>query len=102
MDSVSPSFDLETLRRRVGHGDGAALGEVFSRFQDRLLLLVRLRIARRLQSRLDAADVLQEVYFEAARRLEAYLQKPDMPLYLWLRFLTLQQLLILHRRYAGT
>jgi RNA polymerase sigma-70 factor (ECF subfamily) len=56
---------------------------------------------RRLQGRVDASDVIQEAYLEAAQRFADYCQKPDMPFFLWLRFLTAQQLLILHRRHLG-
>jgi len=63
--------------------------------------MVRLRLDRRLQGRLDPSDVLQEAYLDFARRLPDYVQKPDMPFYLWLRFLTGQRLIDLHRQHLG-
>jgi RNA polymerase sigma-70 factor, ECF subfamily len=104
MDRNKPDSEseLQELLLRAGQGDATVLGELFSRFRDRLQRLVRLRFDRRLQGKFDFSDVLQDVYVEAAQRFNDYLQKPDLPLYLWLRFLTLQRLLILHRRHAGT
>jgi RNA polymerase sigma-70 factor (ECF subfamily) len=46
--------------------------------------------------------VLQDTFLEATQRLPDYLRRPDMPFYLWLRFLAGQRLLIAHRRHLGT
>jgi RNA polymerase sigma-70 factor (ECF subfamily) len=82
-------------------GDQPALAELFTRSRDRLRSLVRLRLDRRLQGRIDASDVLQEAFVDAARRLAEYADDPAMPPYLWLRFLTVQRLMALHRRHLG-
>jgi RNA polymerase sigma-70 factor (ECF subfamily) len=63
--------------------------------------MIALRMDRRLQGRLDASDVLQEAYLEAARRLPDYAREPGMPFFLWLRFLTGQKLVELHRHHLG-
>jgi RNA polymerase sigma-70 factor (ECF subfamily) len=63
--------------------------------------MVRLRMDRRLQGRVDASDVLQEAWLDAARRLPEYAQEPQMPPFLWLRFLAMQRLLALHRFHLG-
>ena len=62
--------------------------------------MVRLRIDRRLQGRIDAADVVQEAFLEASRRLSEYDQE-SMPFFLWLRLITGQRLMALHRRHLG-
>ena len=64
--------------------------------------MVRLRLDRRLQGRLDPADVLQEAYLDLTRRLPDYLAHPTLPFYLWLRLLTGQKLVDLHRQHLGT
>src|SRR2546423_7000619 len=91
-DSTSPADDL--LGRAHG-GDPQALGGLFELYRERLRLLVRLRLDRRLQGRIDPSDVIQDAYLEAADRFPDYLHQPDMPFFLWLRFLTAQRLLIL-------
>lgn len=64
--------------------------------------MVRLRMDPRLQGRVDAADVLQEAYIECAKRFGEYQKSSSMPLYLWVRFLTFQKLIDLHRHHLGT
>jgi RNA polymerase sigma-70 factor (ECF subfamily) len=69
--------------------------------RQRLRRMIALRLDQRLQGRIDASDVIQEAYLEASTRLEEYLRQPTMPFYLWLRFLTGQKLLELHRHHLG-
>lgn len=89
------------LLQRVHGGDQNALAELFDRYRERLRRMVRLRLDRRLQGRVDPSDVLQEAYLDVARRAPEYAADPAMPLYLWLRFLTGQRLLALHRHHLG-
>jgi RNA polymerase sigma-70 factor (ECF subfamily) len=95
------SDEAEDLLRRASQGDHQALGELLSRYRDRLRLMVRLRLDRRLQGRIDSSDVIQEAYLEAAERFEDYVRNQPMPFFLWLRFLTAQKLLVLHRQHLG-
>ena len=64
--------------------------------------MVRLRLDRRLQGRLDASDVLQEAFLDVQKKAADFAAKPDMPAYLWLRLVTAERLLILHRHHLGT
>jgi RNA polymerase sigma-70 factor, ECF subfamily len=59
---------------------------------------VALRLDPHLRGRLDSADVLQEAWLDVEKRFEAWVAQPDMPLFLWVRFLTVQKLAELHRR----
>jgi RNA polymerase sigma-70 factor, ECF subfamily len=90
---------VELLRQRPGDPD--AIGRVWERYRARLLRVVRLRMDHRLQGRIDASDVLQEAFVDFAGRVDDYLRQPDMPFYLWLRFLTSQRLQLLHRHHLG-
>jgi RNA polymerase sigma-70 factor (ECF subfamily) len=83
-------------------GDQTALNELFGRHRVRLRRMVDLRLDRRLQSRIDASDVIQEAYVDAVRRLDEYLRRPDYPLFLWLRLIVGERLLKLHRYHLGT
>lgn len=96
-----PSEPDDLLRRAAG-GDSEALGKLWNGQEKRLRRMVRLRLDRRLQARVDASDVLQETFIEAAERLAEYLRDPRMPFALWLRFLTGQKLTAMHRRHLGT
>jgi RNA polymerase sigma-70 factor (ECF subfamily) len=95
------SLVTDTLRRAAG-GDEQAFGELFARYRDRLKRMVRLRLSRRLQGRIDDSDVIQESYLEIFKQLPEYLQNPAVPFYLWLRHLTGLKLAEVHRRHLGT
>jgi RNA polymerase sigma-70 factor (ECF subfamily) len=88
------------LERALG-GDCGALAELFERYRGRLEQMVRLRLDRRLQGRLDPSDVLQETYLDVARRFREYAADPAVPFFLWLRMLTGQRLIDLHRQHLG-
>jgi RNA polymerase sigma-70 factor, ECF subfamily len=99
---TSDSGDVSGLLERAAGGDEQALQELFSRYRDRLKRMVRLRLSRRLQGRVDDSDVLQEAYLDVARRLPEYVQQPGLPFFLWLRHLTGLKLVEVHRRHLGT
>jgi RNA polymerase sigma-70 factor (ECF subfamily) len=64
--------------------------------------MVRLRMDRRLQGRVDPSDVLQEAYLDVARQLPSYVQQQeDMSFFLWLRLITGQRMMRVHREHLG-
>jgi RNA polymerase sigma-70 factor, ECF subfamily len=95
------SAGCEDLLDRAKAGDEQALGELFARHRPRLERMIRLRLDRRLHSRLDPADVLQDAYLDLARRFPEYVAGPAVPFFLWLRSLVGQRLVDLHRRHLG-
>ena len=95
------SNQVEILNERLRQGDPQALAELFADQRARLRRMVRLRMDRRLQGRLDPSDVLQEAFLEATQRLPEFQAQLNLPAHLWLRLLTGQRLLILHRRHLG-
>ena len=99
---IGDSSDIDDLLRRAGTGDAEALAGLFDHYRERLRQMVRLRLDRRLFGRLDPSDVLQEAYLDLAKRFPEYAAKPTLPFFLWLRWLTGQKLIDLHRRHLGT
>ena len=95
------SGETDQLLQRVAQGDRQGLGALLERHRKRLRRMVALRLDQRLRGRIDASDVLQETFLEVATRLPEYLRQPSMPFFLWLRFLTGQKLLELHRHHLG-
>jgi RNA polymerase sigma-70 factor (ECF subfamily) len=91
--------DEDALLLRLEGGDERALIDLFTKHRERLRRMVRLRLDRRLQGRIDSSDILQDAYVEVARRAKEYLAQPTMPPFLWLRFLTGQTLQALHRHH---
>ena len=94
--------DSQELLRRAAAGDEAALGALWERYRTRLRQMVRLRLDRRLQGRVDPSDVLQDAYLDLAARLPEYARDRPMPTYLWLRLVTGQRLAQVHRQHLGT
>lgn len=62
----------------------AALACLYEEHRPRLLEMLRRRIDPNLAVRLDAEDVLGEVYLEARRRWPAFRERTDLPGYVWL------------------
>jgi RNA polymerase sigma-70 factor (ECF subfamily) len=69
---IGDSTETDNLLRQAGGGDREAIAALRARHRDRLELVVRLRMDRRLQGRIDPCDVLQETYLEAAKRVEEF------------------------------
>jgi RNA polymerase sigma-70 factor (ECF subfamily) len=95
-DPIEPSQDLLRLMRE---GDQDALAEVFSSYRQRLRRIIRFRLDYRLANRVSDSDVLQESFIAAAKRLDHFTNQQDMPAFLWLRLITQQQLVDLHRQH---
>jgi RNA polymerase sigma-70 factor (ECF subfamily) len=96
------SSGTNRLLRQAAAGDQEAWGRLLLRFRERLHCMVALRLDHRLQGRIDPSDVIQEAYLAASLQLPEYLRQQAMPLYLWLRLVTGQKLVALHRRHLGT
>src|SRR5487761_1262706 len=94
--------DEGLLLTSAAQGDQCALDQLFERYRSRLKKMVRLRLNRRLQGRVDDSDVLQDAFLEATRRLPTYLAGPQAPFFLWLRRITGDKLLEIHRTHLGT
>ena len=93
--------DSEDLLRRAAAGDEAALPALWERHRARLRRMVRLRLDCRLQGRVDPSDVLQEAYLDLTARLPDYARDRPMPPFLWLRLVTGQRLMQVHRYHLG-
>jgi RNA polymerase sigma-70 factor (ECF subfamily) len=89
------------LLRRARAGDQDALQAIFTMHRERLLRMVEIRLDRRLQSRVDASDVVQEAYVDVIGRLDEYLADSKLPLFLWLRLVVGDRIMKLHRHHLG-
>jgi RNA polymerase sigma-70 factor (ECF subfamily) len=98
---MAEGADVADLLDQAAAGDKAALTQLFTRYRKRLKQMVRLRLNRRLQGRLDDSDIVQEAFLEAAKRLPEYLASKPLPFFLWLRHLTGEKLIDAHRRHLG-
>jgi RNA polymerase sigma-70 factor (ECF subfamily) len=82
-------------------GDEAALAVLVERHRDRLERMVRLRMDRRLQGRVDPADVVQDAYLAVRGKFPQYNADARLPFFLWLRLEVGQKLVDVHRFHLG-
>src|SRR5262245_5859197 len=91
----------EELLDAARNGDEDALAILVERHRDRLERMVRLRMDRRLQGRVDPADVVQEAYLALRGKFPQYSADPRLPFFLWLRLEVGQKLVDVHRFHLG-
>jgi RNA polymerase sigma-70 factor, ECF subfamily len=95
------SPETKDLVQRACAGDRQALDDLFAGYRAYLRQFVELRLDPKLRARVDPSDIVQEAQLEAVRRLAAYQMQPPMPFRLWLRQLTFDRLLKMHRDHAA-
>jgi len=99
---ASDPRETDDLLSRASEGDETALAELFGRYRKRLRRMVRLRLDRRLQGRIDASDVLQEAFLDLTQQFHSFVERREaLPFFLWLRLLTGQRLMRVHRQHLG-
>ncbi len=100
--SVRTTPDPEELLRLAQAGDGAAVGQLLETYRAYLALLARLQIGRRLQSKVDASDLVQETFLKAHRDFPQFRGTSEAEWVSWLRQILAGNLAHLVRRYSGT
>ncbi len=98
---MSDVSETDNLFRRAQEGDEQALADLFSSYRDSLKRMVRLRMNRALQGRVDDSDVVQDALLDAIRRFHEYSRNPALPFFIWLRQITVHKLVDVHRRHLG-
>ena len=83
-------------------GDADAVERLLDRHRIAIHRLIEMRLDRRIQQRVDASDIVQEVMIEANRRLKTYLESPSLPFHLWLRQMAKDRIIDAHRRHRGS
>ncbi len=86
---------------RAADGDADAVGQLFESQRERLERLVHFRMHSRLRMRVNPSDVIQDTFLDASRRLKEFSENPQVPFYVWMRFLACQRLAQLHRHHLS-
>jgi RNA polymerase sigma-70 factor (ECF subfamily) len=94
--------DAESLLALARAGDTDALGPLLELHRGYLALLARLHIGRRLQGKVDAADLVQDTFLEAHRNFALFRGADASEFAGWLRQILAANLAMLLRRYLGT
>ena len=96
------SFDPEFLLVLAKGGDGAALGRLLERYRNYVGLLVRLQVGRRLRTKVDIEDLLQEIWLEIHRKIALFRGWSEREFLSWARRLIGSILANQVRHYIGT
>lgn len=94
-------MDTDQLLDRVARGETSAAATLFAKYRRQLRTMVALRISPRLTSRIDPSDIVQDALAEAHRRLPDYAAARPIPFYPWLRRITWERLLQMHRQHIA-
>jgi RNA polymerase sigma-70 factor (ECF subfamily) len=100
-----PEVDTLEFARLLGlarAGDGPALGELLERYRNYLSLLARVQIGRRIQGKLDVADLVQETFLGVHRGVRNFRGSTEAQFLAWLRQILVGILANQVRRYFGT
>lgn len=95
MTDHQPESQIEVLRR----GGSKAVAELFESFRPKFERMISFRLDRRLYGRVDPGDILQEAYVEIDRRIEQFLDNPEVSFFIWARGIAWQVLLKTHRNH---
>ncbi|MCA9262499.1 MAG: sigma-70 family RNA polymerase sigma factor [Planctomycetales bacterium] len=97
------NFDQSTdqLLRRIAADDSAAVSELLTLCRPRIRQTVAVRMDRRMASRVDPSDIVQETLTEAANRIREYVQVRPVQFFPWLRSIAMNRLVDHHRRHIG-
>src|SRR5262249_38287273 len=92
----------ERLLNLARGGDGEALGRLLELYRNYLGLMARLQVGRRLQGKVDAADLVQETFLEAHRDFGHFRGRTEEELVAGLRRILASNLANQVRHYYGT
>jgi RNA polymerase sigma-70 factor (ECF subfamily) len=92
----------ERLLALARSGELPALGKLLELYREYLSLLARLQIGRRLQGKVDAADLVQETFLQAHEGWGRFRGTTEAELLAWLRRILAARVADLMRRYLGS
>jgi RNA polymerase sigma-70 factor (ECF subfamily) len=98
LDQLEP----EPLLALARTGDGPALGQLLERYRNYLALLARVQLGRRMQGKVDPADLIQETFLEAHRKIQRFRGGSEREFLAWLRQILVAILANQVRHYYGT
>lgn len=96
------STTIEQLLLNARAGEGSAFGQLLDTYRNYLRLLARLEIGRRLQSKVDESDAVQEVFLNAHRYFPTFRGTAEGQFAHWLREILAGVIANHVRRYLGT
>jgi RNA polymerase sigma-70 factor (ECF subfamily) len=101
MHSNAPA-NLTNLLERALRGEEGVRGALLETYRNYLELLARIEIGRRLQTKVDAADLVQETFLEAHRNFALFRGKSEGEFINWLRGIMAARIATMVRHFVGT
>ena len=83
-------------------GDETALAALFQQHRHKLRSMVAFRMDSNLKGRVDPSDVIQESFLDLSKRLNEFNERKAMSPFVWMRLVTLESLVNVHRRHITT
>jgi RNA polymerase sigma-70 factor (ECF subfamily) len=102
MTAAAAADDVTTLLTLARAGEPDALGRLLECFRQYLTFLARVQIGRRLQRKVEEADLVQDTFLEAHRGFDRFRGKTEAELGHWLRQILASRVAMLVRHYYGT
>lgn len=97
MDPVQTD-NLNDLLARARAGDEEAMTELLRLHTQRLLDSVRAELGNRLRQRLESQDVMQQVYMDALRNIDQFVDRGQDSFFQWLRRIAINRICDVDRR----
>ena len=94
--------DAANLLERARGGEEAVRGRLLEGYRSYLELLARIELGRRLRTKVDAGDLVQETFLEAHRNFRLFRGRTEAEFVGWLRGILAARLADLVRHYLGT
>ena len=101
MSSEVKKSDIGVAIAEARSGNPESLGRLLERYRNYLVLLARIQIGRRLQSKVDPTDLVQEVFLDAVRQFPQFQGTTPESFSSWLRKILAGKLAQLIRRYVS-
>ncbi|MFH1748294.1 MAG: sigma-70 family RNA polymerase sigma factor [Planctomycetota bacterium] len=97
MESVEPA-KVAALIERAKQRDEQALNELLQAHTQRLLTSIRSELGDRLRQRLESQDVMQQVYVDALRNIDQFVDRGQDSFFAWLRRIAINRIIDVDRR----
>jgi RNA polymerase sigma-70 factor (ECF subfamily) len=98
---VAKNPQNDELLRIAAQGNPSAIRRLLHDHRAQLRRMVAIHLDRRMASRIDPSDVVQESLAEAAQKLPEYFKRPSIPFYPWLRQIAWEKLIKLRARHIS-
>lgn len=92
---------IHELEEKLRTGDENALAALWNEHSLRLERMIQFRLDNRIKGRVDAADILQDAYIDAAKRIGRFASDNFESSFVWMRLIVQQTMTDTFRKHMG-